>query len=127
MPSFVRGTLIGSGITIAIYVVPILHFVGPFIGGFLGASMAQVRPTLAIGLGALMALLVGVVGAALSQVLISVLTAFSIELSLGSGGARIALVVGGLLAMHTFALGSLGALVGGMITHKAAEQEARAS
>ena len=122
MLKIVRGAIIGSAITLALYVVPIVHFVGPFIGGIVGASISKISPVWAGVFGPLMALIIGLSVTVLSLVVASVLQTFSIQLPFGESNG-FSLVLGGVIAMHSLILGTLGALLGSYISARSKDQE----
>ena len=102
-----RGALIGSGIILALAVIPILHFVtiwfAPFIGGFVGGSRAGATPNQAFGVGLLMGAIVAgpIIGIGM---IYSVIFGFSIAAGL---------LIGGFVSVYVGGLGILGAVAGG--------------
>jgi hypothetical protein len=121
MLKLVRGALIGSAITLALYVVPIVHFVGPLIGGIVGAAISKIPPVWAWVFGPLMAFVTGLAVTILGQVVASILRTLSIELPFGESGGF--LILGGVIATHSLILGTLGALLGSYISSRSKDQE----
>lgn len=68
-----KGAIIGFGVSIILLMIPIVHFIvgpiGPFIGGMIGGGVARANAAQAVGIGALMGLLMG--GPAIALVVIS--------------------------------------------------------
>lgn len=122
MFNLVRGALIGSAITLALYVVPIVHFFGPFIGGLVGASISKISLAWAWVFGPFMALVIGIVVAILGQLVATVLQTFSVQLPFGESSG-FSLILGGVIALHSLVLGTLGALVGSVIAARSKAQQ----
>lgn len=108
-----KGALIGFGVTIALILIPIVHFVtalpSPFIGGFIGGSRAQAEAHEALVIGLLMALM------AMAPVLL--VSGLLVLFDIASGGGFI-LVIAGVAAIYVGLLGSLGALIGGRVARR---------
>ncbi len=109
-----RAALLGAGITLALIVVPIVHFLtvwfASFIGGFVAGTRVAAGDFQALGIGGLMAafLVIPVVGS-----LFGAAALFGFELSLLAG-----VVIGLLLTLYVGGLGVLGAAVGGAVARK---------
>lgn len=123
MRNALKGAAIGATISLALWLVPGVHFIGgplgPFLGGLIAGSTARASALGALGVAALMALMVGVGIAVLMLTVLEGLGAFGIKLPFGSG-PNVALLFGGFLAAHAFLLGSLGAILGGALARRSA-------
>ena len=114
MFNIVRGGLIGSAITLALYIVPVVHFFGPFIGGLVGASISKISFSWAWVFGPFMALVIGLVVTILGQLVTTILQSLSIQMPFGESSG-FSLILGGVIAIHSLILGTLGAVVGSFI------------
>jgi hypothetical protein len=121
MKDLLKGAAIGAGISLVLWLIPIVHFVagplGPFFGGLIAGSMAKARPLEALGVAALMGIVVGVGMAVVIGTLLSALEGFGIRLPFRSG-PDVAALFGGALGAYTFLVGSLGAMLGGFFARK---------
>ena len=102
-----KACIIGAAVTLALIVVPVVHFVtglpSAFIGGYLAGTRAEATPGKALLIGSVMAgLLVGPVGGVF----------FLMSLFWGFGTTTV-LVLTGFFAFWILMLGTLGALIGG--------------
>ena len=111
----IRGALIGAGITLALILVPVVHFVtfwvAPLIGGFVAGSKTAADSGTALGIGALMA-------AFLAGPLIGILAGVAAFL----GWSPVIVAAIGLPAVvYVGGLGAVGAAVGGAAARKQAQ------
>ena len=103
-----KGIAIAFGVTLALALIPVVHFVtvwpAPFIGGFIGGSRARATPVQGLSMGLVLGGLVAAPG-----------------LGVASGLALLGIIDGltlvagltGLIAAYAALLGSLGFMVGG--------------
>ncbi len=124
MRDVLKGSAMGAGLSVALWLVPGVHFVagplGPFFGGLIAGSTARASVLQALAVAALMAAMVGVSIAVLIMTILGGLAAFGIKLPFG-GGPDVAALFGGFLAAHAFLLGSLGAMLGGALARRSAK------
>lgn len=108
-----KALLIGIGITLLLLMIPVVHFVsgplGPFIGGFIAGSKAEVVPRQAFTLGGLMGFFM--VGPIL-------LLNSAMPTLLPEGVREILFFISIGVMIYTAILGTLGALVGGHMARR---------
>ncbi len=118
----VKGALLGFAVMLLAVLPPIIHFVtgphllGSFLGGFVGGSKVRATRGVALGIGAVMGLLVLLPGALLVLLLSAV---FHLIAPVDRGFYEI-LVAGASLWIAT--LGALGAWVGGRSSRRASQR-----
>ena len=108
-----KGALIGFGVTLAMFIPPVIHWVsgplGPLVGGVFGGSSARVRPSQAPLIGALMGLFLI---APLSLLIVaSSFADWLIPQSLRGILGVLALII----VLYTSIMGSIGAAIGGAL------------
>ena len=69
-----------------------------------------------------MALVIGLAVAILGQFIATVLQVFSVQLPFGESGG-FSLILGGVIALHSLVLGTVGALVGSVIAARSKAQQ----
>lgn len=108
----IRGALIGAGITLALIIVPVVHFVtfwvAPLIGGFVAGSKTAADSGAALGIGALMAAFV-------AGPLVGILAAVAV---LWGWSPVVVAVIGVPAVVYVGGLGVVGAAVGGAAARK---------
>tara|TARA_B100000029_G_scaffold215129_2_gene212969 strand:+ start:784 stop:1143 length:360 start_codon:yes stop_codon:yes gene_type:complete len=112
--SLLRSSLIGAFITLALIIVPLVHFLtvwfASFLGGFVAGSRIYADQATSIKIGAIMSLVlvVPIIG-----IIYIANTIFSIK-----AGFSLIFVVSLLLTLYVGGLGILGASLGGSIARK---------
>ncbi|MSQ40756.1 MAG: hypothetical protein EXR55_03675 [Dehalococcoidia bacterium] len=118
----VKGALLGFAVMLLAALPPIIHFVtgphllGSFLGGFVGGAKARATRDVALGIGALMGLLVLLPGALLVLLLSTVFNLIAAD----DRGFYEILVVG--VSLWVATLGALGAWVGGHFSLRASRK-----
>lgn len=111
-----KGSLIGIGVTLLLLMIPVVHFVsgplGPFIGGFIGGSKAEVVPKQAFALGGLMGFFMAV-PAGITIALNSMAPTL-----LPDGARDILFLISVGVMIYTAIFGTLGALAGGHMARR---------
>lgn len=107
-----KGSLVGSLVTIVCYLVPVLNLFAPFVGGLAGGYVAKRGLEGGLLVGVLMAVGMLLPGLILAVVLGTLLESLAVGIGEIAGGAVIVLWI--ILVAHTAALGIVGAAVGGL-------------
>lgn len=113
-----KGGLVGFAVSLVCLIIPGLHFVtgplGPFFGGLIGGSQAEADLSRALGIGAVMGLLVAIpvvpVGLLFRDALASNLP--------GPLGSTAIYIIALVFPLYALSLGFYGALLGGHLVRR---------